>query len=305
MQKKALITGASGFLGSIISDSLMNLNYQIKTLGKKKENDFSVDLTEENLIFQITETFDVIIHAAGKAHSVPTTQSEKEAFYKTNFEGTKQICNLLSFSNHIPKSFIFISSVSVYGVDEGELISEEHSLNGTNPYAQSKILAEEWLLQWAKEYGVILSILRLPLLVGPNPPGNLGLMIKGIRSGRYLSIGKANAKKSMILAEDLGNIIPKLAETGGVYNLTDGYHPSFGELENLISSTLGKKPPLKIPQSMAMIIALIGNFLGEKSPINRDKLKKINSSLTFDDSKARKILGWQSTPVIKKLPYIL
>jgi nucleoside-diphosphate-sugar epimerase len=305
MLKKALITGASGFLGSIISSSSLNSIYQIKTLGKKKENNFSVDLADENLKFQISETFDIIIHTAGKAHSVPKTQSEKQVFYKTNFEGTKKLCDILSSSKNIPKSFIFISSVSVYGIDEGELISEDYLLNGLSPYAKSKILAEEWLLQWANDYDVNLSILRLPLVVGPNPPGNLGLMIKGMRSGKYLSIGNANAKKSMVLAEDIVKIIPRLAEIGGIYNLTDGYHPTLGELENIISLALGKKSPLKIPQSMAMIIAFIGDFFGETSPITRDKLKKITSSLTFDDSKARKILGWQSTPVLQKLPYII
>lgn len=305
MFKKALITGASGFLGSIISNSLRNLNYQIKTLGRSKENDFSIDLAEENFKLDINEVFDIVIHVAGKAHFVPKTQNERQAFYNTNFEGTKRLCNLLVSSKTAPKSFIFISSVSVYGVDEGELISEEHPLNGTSPYAQSKILAEEWLRTWANDNKVILSILRLPLLVGPNPPGNLGAMIKGIKSGKYISIGSANAKKSMVLAEDIVEIIPALEVKGGIYNLTDGYHPSFGELENVISLAIGKNPPMKIPIAIAQIIAFIGDLIGRKSPINRDKLKKITSTLTFDDSKARKMLGWRSTPVVQQLPHIL
>jgi nucleoside-diphosphate-sugar epimerase len=305
MFKKALITGASGFLGSIISNSLRNLNYQVKTLGRSKENDFSIDLAEENFKLDINEVFDIVIHVAGKAHFIPTTQKERQAFYNTNFEGTKRLCNLLVSSKTVPKSFIFISSVSVYGVYEGELISEEHPLNGADPYAQSKILAEEWLQTWANDNKVILSILRLPLLVGPNPPGNLGAMIKGIKSGKHVSIGNANAKKSMVLAEDIVKIIPALEVRGGIYNLTDGHHPSFGELEKVISSAIGKNPPMKIPMGIAQIIAFIGDLIGRKSPINRDKLRKITSTLTFDDSKARKMLGWRSTPVVQQLPHIL
>jgi len=305
MLKKALVTGASGFLGSIISDSLARSNYQVKTLGKGFKNDFKMDLGNNDSQLGIDETFDVVIHAAGKAHMVPKTQSEKQAFYDVNFEGTKRLCSMFEASNNTPKSFIFISTVAVYGTDTGELISEDHLLNGNSPYAQSKIFAEEWLQQWSKANEVILSILRLPLVVGPNPPGNLGAMISGIRSGKYLSIGDASAKKSMVLAEDIAEIIPVLETTGGTYNLTDGYHPSFGELENVIASAMGKNPPLKIPIAIAKVIALIGNILGAQFPINTDKLKKITSGLTFDDSKARKMLGWQSHPVIKKIPYIL
>jgi nucleoside-diphosphate-sugar epimerase len=297
MPKKALVTGASGFLGSIISDSLRN-SYQVKTFGRKKENNFSIDLSKENLTFETNETFDTIIHAAGKAHSVPKTQSETQDFYKTNFEGTKKLCNVLSSSNRLPKSFIFISSVSVYGVDEGEFISEEHSLNGTSPYAQSKILAEEWLLQWANEYNVILSILRLPLLAGPNPPGNLKTMIKGIQNSYYFNIAGGKAKKSMVLAEDVAKIIPVVANIGGVYNLTDQYHPSFLELSQVIAQQLRKPNPLNVPLWMATLMAMTGDLLGLQAPINSKKLLKITSDLTFDDSKAQHLLGWKPTSVL-------
>src|SRR5690606_24129185 len=102
---------------------------------------------------------------------------------------TRNLCRALEGLGNVPKSFIFISSVAVYGLQEGEGVGENHPLNGTTPYAESKILAESWLKQWAAENNVILSILRLPLIVGPNPPGNLGAMINGIKSRKYLSIG--------------------------------------------------------------------------------------------------------------------
>src|SRR5690606_10477594 len=114
---------------------------------------------------------------------------------------------------------------------EGVDIKEDSPLDGKTPYAESKALAEAWLGKWAGENGVTLGILRLPLIAGPNPPGNLGAMVNGIRLGRYLSVGQANARKSMVWAEDVARIIPVVAERGGVYNLTDGHHPSFSELE--------------------------------------------------------------------------
>jgi nucleoside-diphosphate-sugar epimerase len=305
MKDKILISGATGFLGKIILNELIKLDYQLLTLGKKAVNDICVDLTRGNFHIPNAGKIDLVIHAAGKAHSVPKTQEEVKFFFDVNFEGTKNLCNSLLSSQCRPRSFIFISSVSVYGVDSGEFITEDHPLNGNTPYAQSKIMAEKWLHQWSNENNITLSILRLPLVAGLNPPGNLGAMIKGIRSGRYVSIGKANAKKSMIWAEDIAYIIPLLAQKGGVYNLTDGYHPSFGELELGIASILKKKPPKKITFNLARVIAFLGGLVGNKSPINSDKLKKITSTLTFDDTKAKTMLNWQPNQILNKLRYMI
>jgi hypothetical protein len=79
--------------------------------------------------------------------------------------------------------------------------------------------------------------------------------------------------------------------------LTDGYHPSFEEFSKYISNQLGKGKPVNIPLWLAKIVAKFGDLIGEKFPINSNKLSKIISPLTFDDSKARKAFGWNPSPV--------
>jgi len=297
MFKTALITGASGFLGSIISDSLRNSNYRIKTLGKREENDFSVDLSEENLNFEINEAFDLVIHAAGKAHSVPKTKIQKQEFFDVNVTGTANLLKALE-NSILPKAFIFISSVSVYGLETGTSIAEDHALQANDPYGTSKIEAEKLVWDWCHKYNVICTILRLPLIAGPNPPGNLKAMIHGIKKGYYFNIAGGKAKKSMVLAEDVAKIIPVAAKIGGIFNLTDGYHPSFSELSQIIAKQLGKSKPLNIPVWAAKLMAKTGDLLGSKAPVNSNKLLKITSDLTFDDSKARELLGWNPAPVL-------
>jgi nucleoside-diphosphate-sugar epimerase len=299
MLKKALITGASGFLGSIISDTLRYSNYQIKTLGKKMENNFSIDLSEENLNFEINETFDLVIHAAGKAHSVPKTKIQKQEFFDVNVTGTKNLLKGLE-NSAIPKAFIFISTVAVYGIGAGSLINEEKPLLASDAYGKSKIKAEQIIQDWCIKNNVICTILRLPLIIGPNPPGNLNAMIKGIQKGYYFNIAGGKAQKSMVLAEDVARIIPVVAEIGGIYNLTDGEHPSFKNLSFSISKQLNKRNPFSLPGFIAKPLALIGDLLGKNAPINSDKLNKILSDLTFDDSKARKFIGWSSKSVLKE-----
>jgi nucleoside-diphosphate-sugar epimerase len=294
---KLLYTGASGFLGSNTIPRLTNLNYSINTIGPER-SDYICDLS--TTVPQLDQTFEVVLHAAGKAHSVPKTEDERRLFFNVNLQGTKNICEALERYG-LPKMFIFISTVAVYGVDAGEGITEQHPLNGETPYAKSKILAEKFLNEWAQKHNVILTILRLPLVAGINPPGNLGDMIKGIRSGRYLSIGKANARKSVIWAEDVADIVAKIASIGGTYNITDGYNPSFGELELEISRAFNKKPPVSIPLFAAKAIGMIGDLLGKRAPINSNKLTKITSSLTFNDKKLHGVIKWTPSPVIQKL----
>lgn len=287
-----LLTGASGFLGKII-----RLKYQkeIISLGRSENEDIVCDLSKQ---IPALPAVDIVIHAAGKAHSVPKTEAENQEFYEVNVNGTIHLLQGLVNTNQLPKAFIFISSVAVYGLESGSDIHDDTPLNAKDPYGKSKIEAEKLVQQWCTEHGVNCTILRLPLLAGPNPPGNLGAMINGISKGYYLNIAGGKAKKSIVMAADVADILFKCAEIGGVYNLTDGYHPSFSELSEVIAAQLGKRKPASIPGFMASVIALIGDVAGRRAPINTNKLKKITSDLTFDDAKARKLLDWKPVRVL-------
>lgn len=128
-----------------------------------------------------------------------------------------------------------------------------------------------------------------------------GRFDKGIKKGYYFNIADGKAKKSVVLAIDVAKIIPIAAKMGGIYNLTDGIHPDFSQLSSLISTQLNKRPPLNILYFLAKLMALTGDLLGKKSPINSDKLKKITSDLTFNDSKARMALQWNPQSVLSTL----
>ena len=288
-----LITGANGFLGVNIKD-YFDHNYVKSTLDLKNA-DYNSNLSIQVPIFK--NSFDVVLHAAGKAHSVPKTEGDKQAFFDVNLQGTINLCAGLEKSG-LPKSFVFVSTVAVYGLEEGENITEELPLLGNTPYALSKIQAEQFLVEWCSEHNVILTILRPSLIAGPNPPGNLGAMIQGIKTGKYLNIGGGKARKSVLMVQDIANLLPLVALKGGVYNICDSNHPSFRELEGIICKQLNKPEVISIPLFLAKIIAKIGDALGSRAPINSDKLLKITKSLTFNNEKAKRELGWQPLDVI-------
>ena len=293
---RILVTGASGFLGSVIAFHLLKLKHNLTTIGISDTDNIFCDLATS--IPTLSSDFDWVIHTAGKAHFIPRTEYEKQLFFDVNVNGTKNLC--LAFEKiSKPEAIIFISSVSVYGADFGENITEEHPLNGMTPYALSKIQAEHFLQDWCAVHNVTLGIIRPSLIAGKNSPGNLGDMINGIKSGRYLSIGDGRTKKSVIMAEDIVKIIPELVEKGGIYNICDDHHPSFLELETLIAKQLGKKRPISIPYWTAKCIALVGDIIGERFPLNSLKLNKIVQPLTFSNEKAKKDLNWQPLDVLE------
>jgi nucleoside-diphosphate-sugar epimerase len=297
MIKNVFITGASGFLGQYIFNELNSQQLSVKTLGRSSRSNIICDLSTECPDFSSYSNVDIIIHAAGKAHIDSTLKKNSEDIYRTNVLGTINL--LKGLENTSVSSFIFISSVSVYGCSSGSNISEECQLLSNDAYSGSKIEAEQLILDFCKKHDVKCLILRLPLIVGKNPPGNLGKMISGIKKGFYFDISGHDVSKSMVLAEDVALLIIKSFGKSGVYNLTDGKNPTMADISTAIALQLGKKRVLSIPLWIAKLISLIGDISSTHFPLNSIKLKKLISPLTFDDSKARNELQWNPRSVIE------
>ncbi len=290
------ITGFNGFLGNILSSIIVKRNrrvFDINVLSKEK-----LDISKS---FELTNPFGefVIIHTAGKAHFIPKTIEEEKLFFDVNFTGTKNLCNALNPYVCSLKGFVFISTVSVYGQVAGNNINEEFPLSANSPYGLSKIHAENYIVEWGREKNIPVLILRLPLVAGPNPPGNLGKMINGIRNGRYFSINEGRAKRSVVMAEDVASCIIDNVGRSGIYNLTDGYHPTFREIEVLIANQLSRKLPTAIPNAMAYILGYFGDIF-PFFPVNSATIQKMSNDLSFSDIKAQVELNWRPRKFIDK-----
>jgi nucleoside-diphosphate-sugar epimerase len=290
-----LLTGYNGFLGTNILRELLSNGFKVYKVGRADDADVKFDLAAN---LPKLPPADMVVHCAGKAHSVPKDASESNLFYNINFEGTRRLCEAIEISGFLPNTFVFISTVAVYGLSEGKAISEDHSIIGGTPYADSKIKAEQYLCAWGVKTGINILILRLPLIVGANAPGNLGKMVKGIQNGTYFSIAGGKARKSMVLSSEVAKIICNAKSFKGVYNLTDGYHPSFSELENLISKHFGKGKPFNLPLFFAKGLGLIGDVF-RFFPVNTETINKICSELTFSDEKAQNEIGWKPLPILE------
>lgn len=292
--EKLLYTGGTGFLG-FNTKPILDQMYEVTTIGITDRDVIKANFAKE--VPQLSCRYDIVLHAAGKAHINPKSQKEIQSFYDINYQGTVNLCKALE-NVGVPKSFIFISTCGVYGIDNGNYVTEDYPLAGEEPYQKSKIMAEEFLTKWCEEHSVILGILRPSLMAGKNAPGNLGAMVNGIKTGKYLSINHGKARKSLLMAEDIARLVPLVAEKGGVYNVCDDDQPSFGELEELIATQLGKRKPFSIPYWMAKCLALVGDIFSF-FPINSSRLEKIVNSDTISNEKAKRELGWKPMSVLE------
>jgi len=292
---KILVTGASGFLGKVICRCLADET--LIRLGRG-EGEVVADLTKPLPPLPLC---DLVVHAAGLAHVIPDKEEVKKAFFDVNVQGTENLLKGLSALPVLPKYMVLISSVAVYGLETGTAIPETAPLLAQDAYGKSKIEAEVRVRNWCSANHVICTILRLPLVFGEEPKGNLAAMWKGIRKGYYFNVGGGKARRSMVLAEDVARTIPIVAPLGGTYHLTDGDHPVFGELSLAMSQRLGRSKPLNLPAGLALLFAQLGNLMGASAPINSRKLQKITSDLTFDDGLARERFGWNPGKILDYL----
>lgn len=301
--KSVLLTGSSGFLGKYFVKSLQASKKQFLTLGRSSNVDIVCDLSVQipHLSNRNSE-LNSVIHCAGLAHQLPKTDSEKEEFFRSHMQGMKNL--LQGLEDQSAQKFIFISTVAVYGLEKGELMAEDTMPQPNTPYGQAKLEAENILIKWCQSRRCAYWILRPPLIMGDNPPGNLGKLIRAIKKNMYVFISGINPQKSMVHAEDIANFIVKnldhcTLENSGIYNVTDGIHPDLKSVsEYLIQKYNPKFVRITLPLFLLKLAAKIGDIL-PFFPLNSLRLEKLSQSLTFSDEKARKIIDWDGKTALR------
>ena len=307
---KLLLTGYPGFLARSIKAWFEQAGWNVDTLGllelasdEKGSGEHIVCNLAEQVPALPEERYDLVIHAAGKAHVVPRTAEEAAAFFAVNVQGT---ANLLSALQETPpKAILFISSVAVYGLTSGEAVTEEAALLAEDPYGKSKIEAEKLILNTPFPEPVRRGIVRLPLIAGANAPGNLGSMFRAMRKGLYFNIGSGAARRSVILLRDIAPFLAELAGRGGVYNLTDGRDLSFAELYSGLRKLNHFPYRPGLPFWCAALLALTGEVIQKitrrQFMFNRRRLRQMTQTLTFDGRAALQDFSWRPHPVLDHL----
>ena len=268
---RMLVTGASGMIGRYVCKEFSDM--QIDTLGRSNQNNIVADITD---CIKLTAKYDVVVHCAG-------TTSEQSA-NEVNYCGTVNLLHALE--QNPPSYFVLISSLSVYGLIEGNDVTENNLLRPVTEYGKSKLAAEQELQKWCVDKRVVLTILRPALTFGNGVTGKAAEMFDAIVRGRYFHVRGNQALRSVVMADDVARTCRLTFKEGGVFNVTDGCNRSIIELGDAMAANCGEnKRIVHCPLKLLKIGAKLGDmFPGFGKLINSEKLKTLTSSLTFSNA---------------------
>lgn len=258
--KKILITGANSYIGSSFENYLnknYNSCYQIDTLDMINESWKNFDFS----------SYDVIYHVAGIAH-IKETKDNKDLYYKVNKDLAIEVAKKAKQEN--VKQFIFLSSMSVYGIEKG-FITKDTTLNPKSNYAKSKLQAEE-VIKSLQTKDFKICIIRPPMVYGKDCKGNFQSLIKFAK--KLPIFPKVKNNRSMIYIDNLSEFVKLLIDNSeeGLFFPQNNEYSNTSYLVKLIGQSMNKKVRLFI--GLGWLIKL--------SSLVIKKLTKAFGSLCYD-----------------------
>ncbi|MFQ5952795.1 MAG: NAD-dependent epimerase/dehydratase family protein [Candidatus Omnitrophota bacterium] len=313
---KNLVTGASGFIGSHIVESLKNRNEDVVALVRKTSNveflnSIGVELRYGELIDpdslkKALEGVDIVYHSAALADEWVSP----EAAYKVNVEGTK---NLLEAAKEKGvKRFIFVSSLAVLGMrDHHGTPADSPCCKSGDPYIDTKIDSEKMTLDYYKTYGLPVTVVRPGFVFGPRDKKFIPRILEKLKENKFIFVGSGKNKINAVYIENLINAISSAANSdqtiGQAYNVTND---SGMDIESFIYTITDvwniKKPTKHIPKALAYLLcnALEGwaRLMKSKTPpfITKTRIKVLCLNLDFDIGKTREQLDYNPSISIKE-----
>lgn len=226
--KNILITGKNSYIGTSLENWLMRESdqYKVDTVDMKdgswKEKDFNL--------------YDVVFHVAGIAH-IKETSDNQDLYYKVNRDLAYETA--LKAKQDGVEQFIFLSSMSVYGIENG-VIDKSTPLEPNSAYGKSKIEAEE-LINKLQDDSFTVATLRPPMVYGKGCRGNyprlVGLALK------TPIFPKVDNKRSMIYIDNLSEFVKHLIDnkSGGLFFPQNAEYVNTSEMVRLIAEAHEKK----------------------------------------------------------------
>ncbi len=309
----ALVTGASGFIGSHLTENLLSKGCRVRALVRTTSNLKWLNGLELELVYgsfddqsslaDAVKGVDYIFHIAA-AKSGP-----RQKLFRDNVEGAINLAKAAARSAPGLKRFVFSSSQAAAGPSAclEEPRCESDQCRPISDYGRSKLEAERQLMELAEQ--IPLTIVRPPTVYGPRD-SDVFLYFQWINRGLALLPGFKKRYAHMIFVRDLVEGMIGAAQSdaasGRTYFLSDPRSYSWQEISRAIAQSLYKKPlPLRIPLGLARFAALLaeGGALaaGRDSIFNRQKAREMAERYwTCSPAQAEKDFGFKCRHDLKR-----
>lgn len=294
--KKVLVTGSEGFIGSHLTEKLVEMGADVTalvqynsfnnwgwldTLDKSILNEIDVytgDIREYDSISKAVAGKDVVFHLAALI-AIPYSYQSPAAYVRTNVEGTLNVMEACRV-NEVQK-VVHTSTSEVYGTAQYVPIDEKHPLQGQSPYSASKIGADKIAESYYRSFNLPVATIRPFNTYGPRQSARavIPTIISQVLSGaETLKLGAVSPRRDMTYVKDTAAGFIRMAEAdasiGDTINVGSNYEISIGDLAALIIKLIGREMPIECQEC---------RLRPEKSEVNR---------LWCDNRKAAEIIGW-------------
>jgi nucleoside-diphosphate-sugar epimerase len=264
---KCLVTGAAGFIGSHLSDALVEQGHRVVGIDNfsdyyprqlkernlsnlSKEKDFHfivVDLAQDDLT-KVMHGIDYIFHLAAQPGVRRSWGSSFSIYLRDNVFATQRLLEATKGTR--VKRFIYASSSSIYGNSERLPTRESTIPAPVSPYGVTKLAAEHLCHSYLKNYGVRTVVLRYFTVFGPRqrPDMAINILISRIASGRQIDVfGDGNQRRDFTFVSDVvsATIAAMRAPSGSIYNVGAGSTTSLNEVIRMTESALHKRARIR------------------------------------------------------------
>ena len=297
MKKKILVTGADGFIGSHLTESLVEKGFRVKaftfynsfnswgwldTLDSKIAKEIEIvsgDIRDFDSVKNATKNCDLIFHLAALV-AIPYSYYAPEAYVDTNIKGTLNILRSIKENKNL--RLIHTSTSEIYGTPKSLPITEEHPTSAQSPYAASKVGADHLALSFQKSFNLPITIVRPFNAFGPRQ--SLRAVIPTIitqifNNKKIIKLGNTFSTRNFnYISDTIDGFIRFIGKNnldGEIINLGSNYDISIVDTVKIISQLMDRK--IKIIREEK-----------RKRPKNSEVEKLKASGL-----KAKKLLRWE------------
>ena len=302
-KKSVLVTGAGGFIGSHLTEYLVEIGATVNAfvrynsrndwgllerLPKERLDEIEVitgDLKDADAVRHAVEEVDIIFHL-GSLIAIPYSYIHPRETIETNILGALNVLTAAK-ENNIEK-LIHTSTSEVYGTAKYVPIDENHQLQGQSPYSASKIGADKIAESFYRSFDLPVAIIRPFNTYGERQSARavIPTIITQALTKEKIFLGSLHPTRDYTYVNDVVEGFVKVAESpktiGEVINIGSNFEISIGDLANKIISLVGKN---------AEIIADSTRVRPQDSEVER---------LWCDNRKAEKVLGWTPTTTLEE-----
>lgn len=305
-----LVTGAAGFIGSNLTEELVNRGYKVRVLIRKNESTQNIkelmeknkievvigDLLDKSSLRKAADNIETVFHLAAKAD---LAVDDYQPYYQTNVIGTK---NLVESCPKKLKKFVFYSSILATGLPNSkESLNESYIGKPKHVYGKSKKEAEDYLIKEYKLRGFPVTILRPTTVYGPKEITVQYYLFKVIKEGKFFQIGNGKNLMSYVFVKNLVDATISAAlsprSVGQIYYINDRSPYEYKDIIKNIYKVMDKKlPNYYIPYYLAyfgaFIFSLICKIINIKPLIYPSRVNTMVLNYAYSVKKAIKDFGY-------------